>query len=338
LTTILAAIFVFGILVTIHEFGHFITAKLTGMKVEEFAIGFGPKIYQTKEGDTLYSLRMIPLGGYNKIAGMDPDDEKTSDGFSSKPMLSRMLVIVAGSLMNFILPVFLFFCIFAVNGIDQPTNSNVIGEVIKGKPAAVAGIREGDRIIAINGESVKSFDGLIQTLAKYPKTEVTFEVERNEIKKEIKITPEYNEDLKRPLIGVYPSYEKVSLSVFDSAKLSVVATKNVILNISNGLIKIFTGKAPADVAGPIGVAQMAGEVAERGIMSLLNFVAFLSINLGIMNLLPIPALDGGHLIVLSIEAIRGKPLSSKVMGAIQMVGFAIILAITAIATFLDLTK
>ena len=128
--TILACIFVFGVLVTVHEFGHFITAKLTGMRVEEFAIGFGPKIYQSREGETMYSLRLLPLGGYNKIAGMDPEDpEDPERGFNSKPILSRMLVILAGSLMNLFLPVILFFGLFWVNGIDQPINEPVLGPV-----------------------------------------------------------------------------------------------------------------------------------------------------------------------------------------------------------------
>jgi len=338
LTTILAAIFVFGVLVTVHEFGHFITAKLTGMRVDEFAVGFGPKIYQTTEGETQYSLRLIPLGGYNKIAGMDPEEEPTPDGFNSKSIISRMLVILAGPIMNFILPVLLFFCIFAINGIDQPVNENVIGDVIPGKPAAQAGLMAGDRILSINGENMITFDGLVATLAKYPNQEVTLEVQRDGKVSEYKIVSEYNEEFKRPLIGVYPKFTKQSLSIFDAAKFSVIHTKNIMLGMVNGLIKIISGKAPAEVSGPIGVAQMAGEVAQQGIMSLLNFVAFLSINLGIMNLLPIPALDGGHFIVLSIEALRGKSLSARTMNIIQMIGFALILAITLAATFMDLTK
>ena len=338
MTTIFAAIFVFGVLVTVHEFGHFITAKLTGMRVDEFAVGFGPKIYQTTEGETQYSLRLIPLGGYNKIAGMDPDEEPTIDGFTSKPIFSRMLVILAGPIMNFILPVLLFFGIFAISGIDQPVNENVIGEVIHGKPAAQAGLMPGDRILAINGEEIGTFDGLVATLAKYPNQEVALEVQRDGKVNEYKIVSEYSEEFKRPLIGVYPKFEKQSLSIFEAAKLSVVYTKNIMIGMVNGLIKIFSGTAPADVSGPIGVAQMAGEVAQQGIMPLLNFVAFLSINLGIMNLLPIPALDGGHFIVLSLEAVRGKPLSAKTMNTIQMIGFSLIIAITLVATFMDLTK
>ena len=156
--TILACIFVFGVLVTVHEFGHFITAKLTGMRVEEFAIGFGPKIYQSREGETMYSLRLLPLGGYNKIAGMDPEDpEDPERGFNSKPILSRMLVILAGSLMNLFLPVILFFGLFWVNGIDQPINEPVLGQVIENRPAAAGGLLKGDRVLSINGVAVKDW-------------------------------------------------------------------------------------------------------------------------------------------------------------------------------------
>ena len=281
---------------------------------------------------------MIPLGGYNKIAGMDPDEEPTPDGFMSKPIFSRMLVILAGPIMNFILPVMLFFGIFVVSGIDQPVNENIIGDVIHGKPAAQAGLLPGDRILSINGEKISTFDGLVASLAKYPNEQVTLEVQRDGKVSEYKIVSEYSEEFKRPLIGVYPQFVKQSLSIFDAAKLSIAYTKNVMVGMINGLVKIFSGNAPADVSGPIGVAQMAGEIAQQGIMPLLNFVAFLSINLGIMNLLPIPALDGGHFIVLSIEALRGKPLSARTMNTIQMIGFSLIVAITLVATFMDLTK
>lgn len=338
MTTLLAAIFVFGVLVTVHEFGHFITAKLTGMRVDEFAVGFGPKIYQTKQGDTTYSLRAIPLGGYNKIAGMDPEEGYVEDGFMAKSLPARMLVILAGALMNFILPVILFFSIFAISGIDKPTNENIIGDVIAGKPAANSGVLAGDRVIAINGQTVTAFDGMVAELAKYPNQLVTFEIERGGTIKEFKIDAEFNEEYQRPLIGVYPKFEKSPVSIVQAGEFSLVYTKNIMTAMVNGLAKIVTGNAPADVSGPIGVAQMAGRVAEQGVMPLLNFVALLSINLGIMNLLPIPALDGGHFIVLCIEAVRGKPLNPKVMGYVQMLGFSIILAIMFIATFMDLSK
>ena len=146
MTTILAAIFVFGVLITVHEFGHFITAKMTGMRVDEFAIGFGPNIFQKKVGETLYSLRIIPLGGYNKIAGMDPEEPDSDDSFKSKSIPARMLVILAGSLMNFLLPIILFFSIFMINGIQKPVDQPILGTIMEEKAAAQAGLQVGDRI------------------------------------------------------------------------------------------------------------------------------------------------------------------------------------------------
>lgn len=171
--TILAAIFVFGVLVTVHEFGHFITAKLTGMRVDEFAIGFGPKLYQQKDGDTLYSLRAIPLGGYNKIAGMDPDDPVEPNSFKSKPIPARMLVILAGALMNFILPVILFSGIFMLEGKMQLVNEPVLGTVVSEMAAAKAGLKAGDRILTINNKPVKDWMEVVSDLRANGTQEVT---------------------------------------------------------------------------------------------------------------------------------------------------------------------
>lgn len=336
--TILAAIFVFGVLVTVHEFGHFITAKMTGMRVDEFAIGFGPKIYQTKDGDTLYSLRAIPLGGYNKIAGMDPDDPAEPDSFKSKSIPARMLVILAGSLMNFILPVILFSGIFMVQGIERPVNEPVLGTVMENKAAANAGLKAGDRIITINGEKINSWNDIVGVLQKNGAEEVVLTAERNGTVNTYTMRPEFNKELGRPLIGITPELISEKPGVIDSVKMGFGYTKYIIGAMVDALQKIVTGKAPAEVSGPIGVAQMAGEVAEKGILPLISFVAFLSINLGVINLLPLPALDGGHFVLLLLEGVRGKPLGSKAMNVIQTIGIIIILAITVFSTFKDVTR
>ena len=336
--TILAAILVFGILVTVHEFGHFITAKLTGMRVDEFAIGFGPKLYQQKDGDTLYSLRAIPLGGYNKIAGMDPDDPVTPDSFKSKSIPRRMLVILAGSLMNFLLPIILFTGIFFFQGMDRLVNEPVLGNVMLGMAADKAGLREGDKILAINGKPMQDWKEIVVTLRANGTKEVTLQAERAGKVKSYTMQPEYDQEAKRPLIGITPKFEKVEMSLIASLKEGVSYTKFVITAMVDGLAKIVTGKAPAEVSGPLGVAQMAGQVAEKGLLPLMNFVAFLSINLGVINLLPLPALDGGHFVLLCLEALRGKPLGSKAMNNIQMVGVALILALTIFSTVKDITR
>lgn len=336
--TILAAIFVFGVLVTVHEFGHFITAKMTGMRVDEFAIGFGPKIYQQKDGETLYSLRAIPLGGYNKIAGMDPDDPVEPNAFNSKPIPARMLVILAGALMNFILPIILFSGIFMVEGRMQLVNEPVLGTVVDEMAAARAGLKAGDRIVTIDGKNVETWTDVVLNLRKAGTEEVTLTAERNGVLQTYKMTPMFNKDAGRPLIGVSPKFSKESLGFFGSIKEGFIYTKNIGLSMVSGLYRIVSGNAPADVAGPIGVAQMAGQVAEKGLLPLMNFVAFLSINLGVINLLPLPALDGGHFVLLLLEALRGKPLGGKAMTNIQMVGVALILALTVFSTFKDITR
>ena len=337
--TILACIFVFGILVTVHEFGHFITAKLTGMKVEEFSIGFGPNIYQQQEGETLYSLRMLPLGGYNKIAGMDPDDpEDPERGFNSKPVSSRMLVILAGSLMNILLPVLIFFGLFLAFGMDVPENKPVLGQIIEGYPAEQSGLKEGDRILSINGKPVHEWLDIRKNIADSGMQPIPFEIQRDKEKLTITVTPGVNPETGKPFIGVVSSLKNVRLTPVQAAVASVTATKNIIKNMYASLYHMVTGKTKAEFSGPVGVAKMAGEVAHKGFDRLMQFTAMLSLNLAIINLLPLPALDGGHFLILLIEAVTGHKLGKTAMQNIQKVGVAMILALTIFATFKDLTR
>ena len=337
--TILACIFVFGILVTVHEFGHFITAKLTGMKVEEFSIGFGPTIYQQQEGETLYSLRMLPLGGYNKIAGMDPDDpEDPERGFNSKPVTSRMLVILAGSLMNILLPVLIFFGLFLAFGMDVPENKPVLGQIIEGYPAEQSGLKEGDRILSINGKPVHEWLDIRKNIADSGMQSIPFEIQRDQEKLTITVTPGVNPETGKPFIGVVSSLKNVRLTPVQAVVASVTATKNIIKNMYASLYHMVTGKTKAEFSGPVGVAKMAGEVAHKGFDRLMQFTAMLSLNLAIINLLPLPALDGGHFLILLIEAVTGHKLGKTAMQNIQKVGVAMILALTIFATFKDLTR
>ena len=337
--TVLACIFVFGILVTVHEFGHFITAKLTGMKVEEFSIGFGPNIYQQQEGETLYSLRMLPLGGYNKIAGMDPEDpEDPERGFNSKPVASRMLVILAGSLMNFLLPVLIFFGVFLAYGMEVPENMPVIGQIVEGYPAAQSGLKEGDRILSINGQPVSQWPDIRNCLTDAGTKPVPFEIQRDKEKLTVTVTPVLNPETGKPFIGVVSSLKKVQLTPWQAAVYSITATKNIIKNMYASLYHMVTGKTKAEFSGPVGVAKMAGQVADKGFDLLLQFTAMLSLNLAIINLLPLPALDGGHFLILLIEAVTGHKLGKTAMQNIQKIGVAMILAITIFATFKDLTR
>lgn len=338
MTTVLAALFVFGVLVTVHEFGHFITAKMTGMRVDEFAIGFGPNIFQKKYGETLYSLRIIPLGGYNKIAGMEPDEPADEGAFKSKPIPSRMLVILAGVLMNFILPVFLFTGIFAANGLDMPVDKPVLGNVMPGKAAIEAGLQPGDRIIAVGGKPVTTWNEMVTEIAVYGENEVTLTAERGGVTKDYALKPVFDKDYGKPLVGISPQLEHKSFGIFESLQMGFKYTEYITVMMLEGLYKIVTGAAPAEVTGPIGIAKIAGEAAENGFMPLLNLVAILSINLGIINLLPLPALDGGHFVLLILEALRGKPLGEKAATMVQSIGVGLILTLTVWAVFSDISR
>lgn len=336
--TVLASILVFGVLITVHELGHFLVAKATGMKVDEFAIGFGPLIYQNKTPETIYSLRLIPLGGYNKIAGMDSSDEEVKDGFMSKPLWARMLVILAGSGMNFILPFILFFSIFAISGMQVPVNEPIVGTIIPNEPAAAAGMMPGDKILAIGGEKIATWNDLLKVMAKNGAQETVFQVDRAGSVRNYKITPNFNKEAKRAMVGIAPKFTTKSMSVVESVRTAFTYEVRIITGMINGLKQIITRKSAAELSGPLGVAQMAGSVAEQGILPLLSFIAFLSINLAIINLLPVPALDGGHFVVLLIEGVRGKPLPLIWQERIQMVGIALLLLLTVFTTFKDITR
>lgn len=337
--TIAAAIFVFGLLVLVHELGHFITAKLTGMRVDEFAIGFGPKLVSFKHGETAYSIRAVPLGGFNDIAGMDPEDKDAGDrGYSAKPVLSRMIVIIAGSAMNLILPIFLFFGIYFFSGVATPSTEPVLGRVIEGEAADKAGLQDGDRIIAIDGKPVETWTDLLAAIRDKGGETLSVRVARGGEEVEAQVTPVYDAQQKRALVGVMGATETRHPGFAESVQLAVTRTAAILYAMAEALYKILLELSGAELAGPLGVAQMAGEVAQMGFVPLLNFAAFLSLNLGLVNLFPIPALDGGHFLLLCVEAVRGKPLGPKAFGYVQRVGIALLLLLMLFATKNDIMR
>ena len=333
-----AVILVFGILVFFHELGHFVTAKLTGMQVDEFAIGFGPKLISFTRGETRYSLRLIPLGGYNKIAGMDSDDNISDRGFCTKPAWAKFLVIITGSLMNFVLPVLLLFIAFFAYGIPQFNNQPIIGAVDGQKAAYHAGINVGDKITAVNGNNVSTWTEFTETLKTNGVKSVRLSVERSGKPLVIDVVPQFDSKAAKPIIGVSPKVDIEYPGFIKSAQLSITTPIEVAGLILNGFYQMITGKVPADLAGPIGVIDMTSQVAKSGMAALLQFTAFLSINLGIINLLPLPALDGGHIIVIIIEAIRRKPLPGAVLKKIQIIGFALLMTLFLFATIQDVAR
>lgn len=336
--TVIATIFVFGLLIFVHELGHFVTAKLVGMRVDEFALGFGPKLISRKHGETLYSLRIIPLGGFNKIAGMDPEEEKDERSFSAKPIWARILVIVAGSTMNFILPVILLAGVFFSAGIDTPSNEAVIGSVLPDKPAAYAGLISGDKILAINEYKINSWREFVEKIQGNAGNQLIIQYERNGLIDKVTIVPEFDPKANKGIVGIMPQIQNYRPTLLESFGLAAKQTYLVTVGMVIGICQMITGQIAAEVAGPIGVAQMAGQVAQLGMIPLLQFAAFLSINLGLINLLPVPVLDGGHIVTLVVEWLRGKPLSSSKMQVIQMIGFFMLMLLLIMATFKDVAR
>lgn len=339
--TIAAAVFVFGLLVLVHEFGHFITAKMTGMRVDEFAIGFGPKLISRKHGETVYSLRAIPLGGFNDIAGMDPDNNTAGErGFCAKPVLSRMIVILAGATMNFVLPILLFFVIFATLGEMKPSNEPVIGEVIAGFSAEHAGLKANDRILSVDGQAVATWNEFTDKIRGAAEgQDILLQYKRGDEIGSVSVTPQFDKQANRALIGVQSSVVYSALSLPEAFTTAVNHTRDITVAMLDAIVGLFKNPDQTDqLAGPIGIVQMSGQVAERGFIPLLNFAALLSINLGIINLLPVPVLDGGHFVNLFIEAVRGKPLGSKAVAYTQRVGIALLLMLMIFATKNDIVR
>ena len=336
--TVLAVIVVFGVLVLVHELGHFVTAKMTGMRVDEFAIGFGPKIVSFKKGETVYSLRAVPLGGFNDIAGMTKEENQAGErGYCEKSVPKRMLVIVAGSMMNLILPIFIFWGIFFFNGVSTPSNEPILGGVAANKAAEKAGLTAGDKIIAINGKEVTTWSEIVENVrAATGETDIVYE--RDGARHTTKVEPAYDEMYQRNMIGIVGSTITTPAGFFESAGLAVKQTVSIIGQMIAELGRLLSQFSGEGLAGPVGVVHMTGEVAKMGITPLLNFTAFLSLNLGIINLFPIPVLDGGHFLALMIEGVIGRPINGRILHAAQIVGIAILAMLMLYATKNDIVR
>ncbi|MCI1823036.1 MAG: RIP metalloprotease RseP [Megasphaera sp.] len=338
LVTIAATVFVFSIIVFVHELGHFMTAKATGMQVDEFAIGFGPKIYSYQYGPTLYSLRAIPLGGFNRISGMSEEEELTETSFLSKGVSSRLFVIAAGAAMNFILAIFIIWGLMFTIGTKDVSTEPIVGSVMADSAASTARIQKGDRIVAISGIPVEKWNDISAAVAQHSQEVLTVTVQRNNENINLTMIPKLEAQTQRPIIGVVPVIITQNHGFFESAVLSVERTGQICKMMIVGLYHMAAGTEKADIAGPIGVAQLAGQVASLGFVNLLMFTAFLSINLGIINLLPIPMLDGGYIILLILEGITRRRLPAKALYYVQMVGMCILATVFILAMMQDISR
>ena len=336
--TILATICVFSLIVFIHELGHFATAKWAGMQVDEFAIGFGPKLYSTRRGDTEYSLRVIPLGGFNRIAGMSEEEPLNEKSFLNKSVPARLVVIAAGGIMNFVLAIVLFWGLFFAIGTVTVSPEAVVGSTISGSPAEHSGLTEGDRIVRIGNKDISQWSDISEAVAPYSHAVVTVQIERDGKRQDVEMIPEVDSASQKVMLGVMPMTTEERHGFLDSGIMAVQRTGEICRLMLVGIYQMITGQEKAEVAGPIGVAQLAGQVAASGFANLLMFTAFLSINLGILNLLPVPLLDGGYIILLILEGIMRRRMPGKALYYIQVVGMVLLGSLFLFAMFQDLSR
>ncbi len=336
--TFWAAVFVFGLLIVFHEFGHFMVAKLAGIKVNEFSVGFGPKLGGILRDETAYNLRLIPLGGFVRLAGMEPEEQVAEDderSFNKKSVFQRICVIAAGSIMNFVLAAILLGVIFSFQGIPVPTTT--VDKLVSGQPAQRAGLQAGDKIIAINGQEVRDWNEMSEIINKNPQKTIFLKIIRNNQPKEVKlVTTKDKNGLGK--IGIYPRQQIKRLNIFTALVMGVKYTVQITGLILVFIGKMITGQMAADLGGPVRIIWEINKAVSFGFLYVLQLAAFLSINLGLFNLFPIPALDGSRILFLTLEGIRGRPVDPAKESFVHFIGFAILILLIVVITYRDILQ
>jgi len=353
MNSVLSFIIVLGVLIFVHEFGHFLLAKLFGVKVLKFSLGFGHKLVGRQWGETEYLISAFPLGGYVKMYGEQQGEEvlpaEVHRSFSHKPVWQRFGIVFGGPLFNLVFAVVLFFCIFASAGLPEPVDSTRIGEVSSGSVAEQVGLKAGDLVRSINNQPTTSWAQVSDGIKDSRGQAVTLVVERQGEELRFTATPTmqpmknlFGEAVgERFMLGIVRSdelrYKKVG--IIESASAALTQTWNLCSLTIMGIVKMVQRVIPAsELGGPIRIAEIAGQQLEAGWMNLLFFMGLLSVNLGILNLLPIPVLDGGHLVFLSLEAIRRRPLHDRTMEISQKIGIAILGTLMVFVFYNDILR
>lgn len=334
MVTVLASILVFGLLTMFHEVGHFTVAKLSGIRVEEFGIGFGTQIFSRKGGETLYSLRLLPLGGFVKMSGEETPVPNDVRAYNNKSVLTRFAVIAAGPLMNFVLAVILFGLIFFISGV--PERAPLVGGTIADSPAQGAGLKVGDRVLNINGEEVATWEQMALSIQESTGERIELTVARRDEVFVVELVPELDPETGVGMIGVERIIRRYHpLASIYYGFLQTVGAAVFIITMLAGMV---TGHIAPELSGPLGIIQVVGEAARTGFLDVLFLAAILSINIALFNLFPIPMLDGGQLLFLAVEGIRGKPLEPEQEGFFRFLGILLLLLLFVAVTYSDVTK
>jgi regulator of sigma E protease len=341
--TLIAFVLVFSLLVFVHEFGHFAVAKLTGIRVEEFGFGYPPRLLTiARHGDTEYTLNAIPFGGFVRMLG--EEDPSHPESFAAKSKLVRAADLLAGSLMNIVLAFVLFIGLGLV-GFDIPAGSVAVVGVAPGSPAARADLQEGDAILSIDGLTVRNTYDLVQYTNERLGEEVTLSIKRGDETMPVHLTPRREPPVDEGPMGVMiqtvdiVGTDKLRYSLWEAIPMAGRMIGNVIVAIFAGVAGMIQGVVAPDIAGPIGIAAATGEIAKSGLIALMQFTAFLSIQLAILNLLPFPGLDGGRLAFIALEALRGgKRVTPEKEGLIHLIGLVILVSLMLIVSYQDIAR
>jgi regulator of sigma E protease len=353
MTSIVSFIIVLGLLIFVHEFGHFICAKLFGVKVLKFSLGFGPKLAGFTRGETEYLVSALPLGGYVKMLGEQEDEEveiaDESRSFARKPVWQRFIIVAAGPLSNLLFAVFIFFLVFAIAGLPTPVENTVIGGVSVDSPAERAGLKPGDVIRTINGRETVTWEDVAEMISTSNGEEVVLEIDRDGERLTLTGHPEvqasrniFGEEVgQRYMLGISRSeeitYERIS--VWQALLAGFNQTWGFIYLTVLGIVKMIQQIIPAsELGGPILIAQLAGKQMQAGWINLAYFIGLISVNLGILNLLPIPILDGGHLAFFAYEALLRKPVSARAREIFQQLGLVILVSLMIFVFYNDIVR
>ncbi|MGC4375669.1 RIP metalloprotease RseP [Fictibacillus sp. Mic-4] len=414
--TVIAIVIILGALVFFHELGHLLLAKKAGILCREFAIGFGPKLFAFRRNETNYTIRLLPLGGFVRMAGEDPEGIELKPGyrvglifdteqkvekiivnhkekypvqkiitvesadlehelyiegyenedgnltrfkvnekafyvadyqetqiapynrqFGSKTLMQRTLAIFAGPFANILLAFVILMCFALIQGI--PSNEAKLGKINPNDPAAKAGLQKGDKVLSINGESVNSWDELVSTIQQHPKEKLKFKINRDGRIMTVPIVPGERQVDKKHSEGYIGSFQPTNFSIIGSISYGAKETWMMTTMIFKGLGELISGKHGFEqLSGPVGIFQFTSQATQQGIFVLMRWAAALSVNLAIFNLLPLPALDGGRLMFLLLEALRGKPVDPQKEGLVHFIGFAFLMLLMLVVTWNDIHK
>lgn len=340
LTSLLSFVVVIAICVVIHESGHYLTALLNGIQVHEFAFGMGPALWQKERKGMLWSIRVVPVGGFVRLAGMGEEKEgenvRPGASFLEKGPWRRFAVLVSGSLANILLALLLTAVLLWGHGVTD-MNSTRIGDVLPGYPAEEAGMGTGDQIVSVDGTAVTTWAEMSREIrSKTGEEPVEMRVRRGEEVFAVSVMIPVDPELGYPLFGIQPA--RVTYGPVGAALNSASYIWNFSIQIIRGIYTWIAGRADIEITGPVGIASMAGEAARSGFWTFVSFLAMINLHLGILNLFPFPALDGGRLILVVFEILFRKRLPEKWEQYIHLVGFALLIALLLAVTWKDIIR